>query len=99
RRGLDDGAGGGLLNVRFIVLARVAELLGAPRLAARGRRPLTEPYRHEAVRAALRDAPGVFAAVSDEAATWRALERTFRELDGCDEAHLDALAAGGGRAA
>src|SRR3972149_5412989 len=50
----------GVVNVRFLVLARVAELRGAPLLAARGLRPLTGPVRAEAVRAVLADEPGPF---------------------------------------
>ena len=39
------GTSAGLLNVHFTALARVAELVGAPRLAAEGRRPLAGPTR------------------------------------------------------
>ncbi len=59
----------GLLNVRLLVLARVAELLGAPALAAQGRRPLTNPVRAEAIRAALAAGPGVFHGVAEHPAT------------------------------
>src|SRR3970040_2871899 len=47
-----------VVNVRFLVLARLAELLGAPRLERR-RRPLTAWNRAEAVRAALGDHPRI----------------------------------------
>ncbi|MDA1096174.1 MAG: hypothetical protein O3B84_02840, partial [Chloroflexi bacterium] len=77
RRGEERG---GLLNVRFLVLARVIELLGAPRLAAEGQRPLTGALRGEFIRAALDATPGVFAAVADHPATEQRLNRTFRDL-------------------
>ena len=83
RRGLarpDGGDRGGLLNVRFLVLARVIELLGAPLLAAAGQRPLTSVLRGELIRAALQRSPGVFETVAEHPATEQRLEETFREL-------------------
>ncbi|MBW3669354.1 MAG: PD-(D/E)XK nuclease family protein [Actinobacteria bacterium] len=70
----------GLLNVRFLVPARVAELLGAPRLAAAGRHPLTRALRAEAVRSALAADPGPFGDVAVHPATVRSVERAFTEL-------------------
>src|SRR5688572_30746027 len=54
----------GLVNVRFLVAARVAELLGAAALAAQGRRPVSRPVRAEAVRSVLADQPLGFAPVA-----------------------------------
>ena len=82
----------GLVNVRFMVLARVIELVGAPRLAARGRRPLTAPYRAEAVRAAVEANPGPFADVALLGSTERSLQSTFHDLSDLPTAALDALA-------
>jgi ATP-dependent helicase/nuclease subunit B len=76
----DHDARGGLLNVRFLVLARVIELLGAPLLAGRGQRPLTSALRAELIRIALQKSPGVFEPFSDHPATEHRLEETFREL-------------------
>ncbi|MQA00443.1 MAG: hypothetical protein GEU80_14130, partial [Dehalococcoidia bacterium] len=96
-----SNAPAGLLNVRFMVLARVAELAGAPRLAAQGRRPLTTPFRMEAVRSVLLANPGPFAGLDPEGAgaTERSLDRTFRNLDRCTDAELATLEAQGTRAA
>ncbi len=93
-------AEGGLLNARFMVLARVAELLGAPRIASSTRGPLTTPLRFEALRAAIAANPGPFADVAPEAADLveRSLDATFRDLAHCDNAALDAIAAAGPRA-
>lgn len=74
------GARGGFVNVHFVALARVAELLGAPALAATGRRPLAGPLRSEAVHAALLDDPGPFAAVAEHPSTAARLAATFRDL-------------------
>lgn len=76
----DLGRERGLLNVRFMPLARIAELLGAPALAARGRRPLTRPLRVEAVAAALADDPGPFHQVHDHPSTARGLAGTLADL-------------------
>ena len=72
------GHRGGFVNVRFLRLGQLAELLGGPVLA--GARPLTSPLRSEAVRAGLADEPGAFAAVAGHPATVRSLESTFRDL-------------------
>lgn len=89
----------GLVNVRFLVLARIAELLGAPSLATQGRRPLTGPVRAEAARAALAADPGLFRDVAQHPATERSLDLTFRDLRQAPEEALDAVAARSERAA
>lgn len=91
-------AAGGLVNVRFLVLPRAAELLGAPALAAAGRTPLTPALRAEAIRVALDRAPGIFRHVARHAATERALDATFRELRDVPPEALATLAAQGDRA-
>jgi ATP-dependent helicase/nuclease subunit B len=96
------GAHAGFVNIRFIVIARLAELLGAPRLAAQGRRPLTAAVRLEAIHAVLATDGGPFDAVAAHPATALALAATFDDLGVLGEAELDALAArdgAGGRTA
>ena len=99
RRRLGGGTGGGLLNVRFMVLARLAELLGGPLLAAEGKRPLTALARQEAIRTALEAEPGAFVRVRRHPATVDALDASFRELDSLSEWNVRQLAAGLGRPA
>lgn len=83
---------GGVVNVRFLVLARAGELLGAPSLAARNLRPLTASVRAEAIRAALAEDPGIFRDVAEHTATEWSLDATFRELRQAGEQALDAIA-------
>src|SRR5437016_10067355 len=62
------GRGVGLVAVSFLTPYRLAELLGAPVLASTGRRPVSTPVIAAALRAALRDGPGLFEPVADHPA-------------------------------
>ncbi|MHB8463388.1 MAG: PD-(D/E)XK nuclease family protein [Acidimicrobiales bacterium] len=84
--------GVGLVGVSFLTVYRVAELLGAPGLAASGRRPVSTPVIAAAVRAALVADPGVFAPVASHPATEAALVATYRELRDLSSSALDTLA-------
>jgi RecB family exonuclease len=104
RRQLAAGLGGpvstrgvGIAGVTFLTLYRMAELLGAPALAAAGRRPVSTPLLAAAVRAVLAREPGRFAAVAEHPATEQALVEAYRELSRCDPPALDALARASGR--
>jgi hypothetical protein len=91
-----DGRGG-LANVTFTTLPRVAERLAAAALA-RTRRPLTPLVLEAAVRAELAGgAHPLFEAVRHHPATVRALARDVQELRACRPAVLDQLAARGDR--
>ena len=99
RRMLGSGAlgpvtdrGVGVAGVTFLTVYRVAELLGAPRLAAAGRRPVSTPVLGAAVRGVLAREPGMFAAVAEHPATEQALVDAYRELSQCDDSALDRLA-------
>lgn len=82
-----------LVNVRFQVAGRAAELLGGAMLSAAGQKPLVPWLRMEAIRAALREAPGIFAEVAGHPATARQLGRAFDDLRDASPATLDRLAA------
>ncbi|MEO9254494.1 MAG: PD-(D/E)XK nuclease family protein [Tepidiformaceae bacterium] len=92
------GRDGGLVNVRFMVMARVAELLGAPLLVKEGKRPLTKAVSAEAVRNALQTTPGFFESVKGHVATEKSLATTFKDLRRIPGAQLGALAQSGRRA-
>jgi ATP-dependent helicase/nuclease subunit B len=105
RRGLASGAFGpacgrgvGVAAVTFVTPYRLAELLGASRLAATGRRPVSTPVIAAAMRAALAAKPGVFAPVAEHAATEAALVVAYRELRDLTPDALDRLAGTGRRA-
>ncbi len=89
----------GVVNVRSMVLARLAELLGGPALAGRRLRPLTAWRQWEAIAAALNEAPGILAGVSAHASTVESLRSTFRDLRGIPAKNLDEVATAGPRAA
>lgn len=97
--GATSSAGAGLVGVTLLTVYRLAELLGAPRLAAAGRRPVSTPVLAAAVRRALPTDAGRFAPVAEHPATQAALVGAYRELSDLSEASLTRLAATGQRAA
>jgi ATP-dependent helicase/nuclease subunit B len=106
RRLLGSGALGAVCNrgigiaaVSFLTVYRLAELLGSSRLAGAGRRPVSTPVIAAALRAALAEDPGIFAPVSDHAATETALVAAYRELRDLSPDTLDLLARTSSRAA
>lgn len=99
RAGAVSPQGRGLAGATFVTPYRLAELLGAAALAARGRRPVSTPVVAAAVRSALAAEPGLFAAVAEHPATESALVASYRELRDLPAGALDALARTGPRAA
>jgi RecB family exonuclease len=93
------GRRSGIAAVTFLTVYRLAELLGAPALAAQGRRPVSTPVVAGAVRQALASAPGVFASVRDHPSTEHALLEAHRELRDLDDRRLARLASASRRAA
>jgi ATP-dependent helicase/nuclease subunit B len=78
---------GGIANVDFVTLHRLAE-----RLSRDTRKPISAPVLAQAVRAVLADDPGVFGPVAQHPATELALVTATRELSGVSDAALDAVA-------
>ena len=75
----------GLINVRFMALPRLAEYLGAPEAAKRGKTPLTPALAQAAVNAAGRRlGPGPLTDVAGHTKTQQSAARTFRLLDRLD---------------
>ena len=70
----------GIAAVNFLTVYRLAELLGAARLAGAGRRPVSTPVIAAALRTALEADPGMFAPVAEHPATEMALVQAYREL-------------------
>ena len=93
-----SSVGSGLIGVNFLTASRLAELLAAPRLAARERRPVSPPVVAAAVRRVLATAAGMFASVATHPATEEALVAAVWELSDLDDAALDLLRAQSERA-
>src|SRR5207248_9159893 len=81
-----DLARRGYANVRFGVIGRLVEPLGAPALAASGRSPLTAPAEEAAIVEAIRQRGSPFGEVGAHPALVRTLRDLFRELR---EAQID----------
>lgn len=71
---------GGLANVGFVHPHRLADLLGGPRLAAQGRRPLTPLVESQALRQAVGQTDGLLREKGYHPATHRTLKAAIREL-------------------
>jgi len=89
----------GVAAVTFLTPYRLAELLGAGRIAATGRRPVSTPVLAGAVRSVLADDAGQFAGVHTHPATERSLVRAHRALSELDGGSLAAVAATSSRSA
>ena len=70
----------GLANVRFVVLPRLTELLGAAALDAQGKRPLTSVLESAIVRSVAADASGALARLRGHPSLHQSLQATFRDL-------------------
>jgi ATP-dependent helicase/nuclease subunit B len=92
------GRPGGIANVTFLTLARLAERLGSASLAAEGRRPMTTPVVAAAVRFVLAEEPGIFASVAGHPATEQALVAAVGEFGACTPEALQAVAISSGQA-
>lgn len=91
--------GNGVAGLTIVTVYRLAELLGAARLAGAGQRPVSTPLVAAAVRTVLAEDPGLFAEVAQHPSTEEALVRAYRELSELAPEHLDALARTSPRAA
>jgi RecB family exonuclease len=83
--------GAGIAGLTLLTVYRLAELLGAPGLAAAGRRPVSTPLVGATVRQVLSEAPGIFAPVAGHPSTEQALVRAHRELSELRPASLAVL--------
>ena len=86
----------GLVNVRFMPLARLAELLGAPSLADAGRSPLKPAIEFAAVRRVACEAAGELEPFRAHPSFHKSLRKTFRDLRPATPDALPALERRGG---
>ena len=86
----------GFINVRFIQLPVLAELLGGAALAAAGRKPITATLQSISLRLALSETTGLLHPVRLHARTQSSVRAAFRELRRLSERDLEELAGQGG---
>ena len=88
---------GGLLNVGFMALARLAEQLGAPTMASQRRRPLSAAAEMAVIRTVAMEVVGKepLGSVAGHATLHQSLQAAFKELVRLTESQLDTLAAEG----
>ena len=87
---------GGFVNVRFIVMPVLSELLGAAALAGEGRRPLTAVLESMSLRQAMAQTTGPLAPVREHPTTQASVRASFRALRRTNEGVLTALERQGG---
>lgn len=81
----------GFANVRFLVLPRLSEFLGAPSLASQNRRPLTPILESASIRAVSAQASGLLSELRTHPSTHQSLKNTFRQLRYASGEALDRL--------
>ena len=86
----------GFINVRFIQMPVLSELLGGASLAARGRKPLTPTLQSISLRQVLSGTTGLLQPVSTHTRTQSSVRTAFRELRRLDRSDLEELLALGG---
>ena len=86
----------GFVNVRFIQLPVLAELLGGAALAAEGRKPLTSALQSISLHGALTQAEGALRPVRTHPKTQASVRASFNELRRLDDAAREELASLGG---
>lgn len=88
--------GRGFINVRFIQLPVLAELLGGAALAATDRKPITSTLQSISLRNVLSETTGILHPVRLHARTQASVRTAFRELRRLEESELEGLAGQGG---
>ena len=86
----------GFVNVRFIVMGHLSELLGAAELAREGRTPLTRVIETMSIRQVLDQHSNLLAPVRGHVATQARVRSCFKDLRRTGEDVLTALEAQGG---
>ena len=70
----------GFVNIQFLTLPRLSELLGAPSLSEKGRKPLTSALENVIIRRVASGSPGILGPVSSHPTTHQSLRLTFSQL-------------------